>query len=174
MTLDAKTAEMIRDQQVNMYENEAKNTLKVLKAIPNSKLDFKPHPKSMGMKELAWHAVTAEQMFAGGIVKGGFGKENMPADVPKEAPNSADGIAQAYERLTALRVAELRAAKGETLAKELNFFDVMKMPAINYLQMSTCHSIHHRGQLTVYLRLVDAKVPSTYGPSADDNPFEKK
>src|SRR5258708_33129464 len=98
----------------------------------------------------------------------------MHADTPKELPNTAEAIAQDYERLTAARVAELRNAKGETLAKELNFHDVMKMPAINFLQISTNHTIHHRGQLTVYLRLVDAKVPSTYGPSADDNPFEKK
>ena len=174
MSLNAQMAEQIRDGLVKAYEHESQTTLKVIKAVPNDKLAFTPHAKSMSMNELVWHTVVAEQMFLGGILKGAFGKETLPTDLPKDPPKTITEIASVYEKLTAARISELKSASGEMLGKELNFHDFMKMPAIHFLQICMNHTIHHRGQLTVYLRLVDAPVPSVYGPSADDNPFAKK
>ena len=62
-------------------------------------------------------------------------------------------------------------AKGEDLVKEINFMNVFNWPAVTFAQLSGNHTIHHRGQLSVYLRLLDVPVPSIYGPSADENPF---
>ena len=173
MGLSTSAAEQTRDQLIQCFENESKITLKVIRAIPTDKLNFKPHTKSMGMGELVWHLIQAEQMFIGGMLHGAFGKETLPSDIPKEQPATTEAIAQSYEKLCMARIGELKAARGEVLAKELNFHNFMIMPAIQFLQVSLNHSIHHRGQLSVYLRLVDAKVPSIYGPSADDNPFAK-
>ena len=56
---------------------------------------------------------------------------------------------------------------GEALASTLNLFDMMKAPAVNFLGMALKHSVHHRGQLSTYLRAMGGKIPGIYGPSAD-------
>lgn len=169
MSLSAQAASQVRDQLLKGFDSESKVTLKVLRAIPNDKLDFKPHVKSMSMGELAWHTAQSEHMFIEGILKGSFGKD-VHGEKPAQ-PRTVTEIADIYEKQTAQGIAALKELSGDALAKELNFYDFMIMPAIQFLNITMNHSIHHRGQLTVYLRLVDAKVPSTYGPSADDNPF---
>ena len=60
---------------------------------------------------------------------------------------------------------------GDACAKVLDFFGMMQMPAVVFLQLCIKHSVHHRGQLSAYLRPMGGKVPSIYGPSADENPL---
>ena len=67
--------------------------------------------------------------------------------------------------------AALTTLKGEDLVKELNFMNAFIWPAVNFAQLSSNHTIHHRGQLTMYLRAINVPVPALYGPSADENPF---
>jgi uncharacterized damage-inducible protein DinB len=89
-----------------------------------------------------------------------------------DVPATFAEIVEAYERNTPENIATLGATDGESLAKVLNFQGFIKLPAVLFLQLVINHTIHHRAQLTVYLRLVDAFVPSTYGPSADELPIE--
>jgi uncharacterized damage-inducible protein DinB len=63
---------------------------------------------------------------------------------------------------------ELRAAPADTLAKEVDFFGMMKAPAVVFLAMAQNHSVHHRGQLAAYLRAMGSAVPAIYGGSADE------
>jgi uncharacterized damage-inducible protein DinB len=63
---------------------------------------------------------------------------------------------------------QVKAMTPEQLATEVDFFGVMKMPAVGLLSMALRHSIHHRGQLSSYLRAMGGKVPGIYGPSADE------
>src|SRR5579862_3122344 len=174
MPLPAQVALQMRDQLVEEFQRESATTQKVLKAIPAGKLDFKPHPKSMAFGDLAWHIVGTDSFFVTGIANGVFEMGKTSADVPKERPNSVDGIVSIHEKLTAKRVSDLKNLSGETLGKDVDFAGMAKLPAIAYMRWCISHDIHHRGQMSVYLRLVDAKVPSIYGPSADENPFEKK
>ena len=67
-------------------------------------------------------------------------------------------------------MAKLKAMSGEQLAKSMPFFGIMNYPAVVYLQFLNNHMIHHRGQLSTYLRAMNAHVPSIYGGSADE-PF---
>ena len=63
---------------------------------------------------------------------------------------------------------------GEDASKVIDFMGVFQQPAVGFVTMAINHTIHHRGQLSSYLRPMGAKVPAIYGMSADDNPFEKK
>jgi uncharacterized damage-inducible protein DinB len=112
-------------------------------------------------------------MFSHGICKGAFEMGKGHPEFPKQRPTSTDALAQAHEKWTAQVVNDLKRLSGEQLAKELDFAGIAKLPAIAYMRWCISHDIHHRAQLSVYLRLVDAKVPAIYGPSADDNPFQK-
>jgi uncharacterized damage-inducible protein DinB len=172
--MPAQVATQLRDQLVEEYQRESVTTQKVLKAIPSNKLDFKPHAKSMALGDLAWHLVSADAMFVSSLVNGKFEMGKNTSGFPKERPNSVDAIVSAHEKWTAKNVADLKSLSGDQLARELDFAGVAKLPAVAYMRWCISHDIHHRAQLSVYLRLVDAKVPSIYGPSADDNPFEKK
>ena len=76
-----------------------------------------------------------------------------------------------YEAQSAANHARLKALSGEDLTRTVMFHGGVGMPAIAFLQLMLTHSAHHRGQLSAYLRPMGAKVPSIYGPSADEDPF---
>ena len=172
MRMTPETAGTMRDDLTASLVHESSITLKVLRAIPTEALDYRPHSKSMSMSELAWHVVRSESWFIHSLLSGAFVTGGSAPGVPEQRPSTIDAIAAAYETLTGTRLEELRAADGQTLAREVDFMGIISLPAVKFLNLCIYHSIHHRGQLTVYLRLVDAPVPSTYGPSADDNPYE--
>jgi uncharacterized damage-inducible protein DinB len=90
----------------------------------------------------------------------------MPA-----APDSSQEIASRYESGLTAALAKVKALNGAQLAKPINFMNVFEMPAVIYLQFLNNHCIHHRGQLSTYLRAMNAHVPSIYGGSADE-PFQ--
>jgi uncharacterized damage-inducible protein DinB len=70
-------------------------------------------------------------------------------------------------------IEKLSALTPEEAARILDFYGFMQMPAAGFVDMAMRHSIHHRGQLSAYMRPMGGKVPSIYGPSADENPFAK-
>ena len=160
------STQAVRDRFIDEFKSEAAITQRVLKALPPKRAAYRPHKKSMNLGDLAWHIVTAESWFIGGMLRGSF-DNGMPADVPKKAPKNFKAMAGVHKHLTAARVRELKRAKPAALAKRTNFFGMAKLPALEYMRWNISHTIHHRGQLCVYLRLVKAKVPSVYGPSAD-------
>jgi uncharacterized damage-inducible protein DinB len=77
-----------------------------------------------------------------------------------------DAIARYNERVPAA-MERVKALSGEDLVRQLDLLGVMQMPAIHFLSMAIKHSVHHRGQLSTYLRPMGGKVPGIYGPSAD-------
>ena len=78
----------------------------------------------------------------------------------------ADAVARYREKVPAA-LARVRAMSGEQLSQTIDFFGAIQMPALNFLQMAVKHSVHHRGQLSTYLRAMGGRVPGIYGPSAD-------
>ena len=147
-------------------ERELETTRKMLAAIPENQLDFKLGDKGRTTRELAWHLVASDAWFADGIASADFSQpeKEMPANV------SVKDILAEYDRMPA-RVEKLKTLSGDDLAKEINFFGVMQLPNVLYLNFLNNHSIHHRGQLSTYLRAMNARVPSIYGGSADE-PFQ--
>ena len=147
-------------------EREYPVTRKVLAAIPQGQLDFKLGEKGRTTRELAWHLAASEAWFAEGAASADFSAPE--ATMPPQA--TVADIVALYEKMPAL-IASIRSLPGEQLAKVVPFFGVMNMPNVMYLGFMNNHSIHHRGQLSSYLRAMNAHVPSIYGGSADE-PFE--
>src|SRR4051794_37369575 len=123
--MNLQTAEMFREALLEKFRDSVDRTIKVLAAIPPAKLDYKPHGKSMSMKDLAWHTVTAESWFIGGIAGNGWGKEDAtPSDVPKQAPGTVAEIVEDYTRLSAARSAQIKSLSAAHLARDVDFMGV--------------------------------------------------
>ena len=145
-------------------EQEAKTTRKVLAAVPAGHEDYRPHEKSMSTLELCWHLASTEVWFYNSIADGAFksGDGKMPENI-----KSASDVIAYYDEAHPAALARLRALDAESAAKVIDFMGVMQFPAVVFIGFASNHAIHHRGQLSVYLRPMGAKVPSIYGPSGD-------
>ena|ERR1700682_3655416 len=139
-------------------------TRKVIEAIPLDKGDYRPEPVSKTALELAWHIVAAEKRFLEGIAGGEF--DFTPINRPDSVKNSAD-IARWYGDMFQSALGRVKQLSPEQLNKVLDFRGLFQLPAVAFLQFSLNHSIHHRGQLSVYLRPAGGKVPAIYGESYD-------
>jgi uncharacterized damage-inducible protein DinB len=160
-------AKAIANVLLSGVEREYPTTRKVLAAIPESQLDFKLGEKGRTARELAWHLAASEVWFADGVASGDFSKPEAP--MPANA-RVAD-IVGYYEQEMPAHIARIKALSADDLGKPVNFFGVMNDPNVLYLGFLTNHSVHHRGQLSTYLRAMNAHVPSIYGGSADE-PFQ--
>lgn len=157
-----------KEQFLQTWQQEHATTAKVMRAIPEGKLDFKPTAKVMSARELAWHLVGAERFFVEGCLAG---KIELAAGPP--APATLREILSAYDRQLPELVGALRAADDRLLARTIHMPVGPKqtgdLPVMAVLWMGVVmHACHHRGQLSTYLRLMEAKVPSIYGPSGDE------
>jgi len=147
-----------------MMDREHRTTRAVIEAVPTSKWDYRCDANSRTALELAWHIVAAEKRFLEGIVNGQFNFE--PIHRPDSVQTSA-GIGQWYEEMFQSVFARLQKLSGEQLTKSVDFRGMFQQPAVMYCQLALNHSIHHRGQLSAYLRPCGAKVPAIYGESYD-------
>jgi uncharacterized damage-inducible protein DinB len=160
-------AELIQE-----FEAEAKTTRRVLERVPSDKLAWTPHTKSMSLGRLAMHLATAPAAISTWPIgdQYEFKGDKTPAPTSTEQIVAAHdkGIEQVKANLQKIGDAGLGAswtgtAGGKTL---------MTMPKAGLLRaLLMNHTYHHRGQLSVYLRLLDVPVPPIYGPSADESPF---
>lgn len=144
-------------------KNEYGVTKKIIEAIPLDKGDYRPDPVSKSALELARHIVAAENAFLDGIASGEF---NFSLPKPESLNNSAE-VARWYEETFNANIARVSQLSAEQLLKVVDFRGFFQFPAIVYVQFTMNHTIHHRGQLSTYLRPMGAKVPSIYGESYD-------
>ena len=149
-----------------VIEREHGTTRKVIAAIPEDKCNYQPDPKSKSALDLAWHLAGSEWFFCRIALDGA-----MPVRDPGRPENvkTPADVLKFYDETVAAAKAELKNLTPEQCAKRVDFFGMFEMPAVAYLNLLTNHSAHHRGQLSVYLRPMGAKVPSIYGPSADED-----
>jgi len=145
-------------------KTEHQTTKRVIEAIPLDNGDYRPDAVSKSALELAWHIVAAEKRFLGGIPMGAF--DFTPIHRPESIKNSA-GIAAWFDETFAASLQQLEGIGGEPLAKMVDFRGLFQLPAVGFIQLALNHTIHHRGQLSMYLRPMGAKVPSIYGESYD-------
>jgi uncharacterized damage-inducible protein DinB len=145
-------------------KREHATTKQVIEAIPADKGDYRPEPIAKSALELAWHIAAAEERFLGGIAAGGF--DFTPNHRPESITSSA-GIALWYAESFNKNMNLLSRLSGEQLAKILDFRGLMQLPAVAYITFTLHHSVHHRGQLSTYLRPMGGKIPSIYGESYD-------
>ena len=143
-------------------------TRKVLEAVAETHLDYRPDPKARGALDLCWHIVASELWFMESLLAGEFGMEE-PAR-PPEIRTPRDAIAW-YEQRAPDLLRKIQAVPGERWVTPVSFFGLYNFPLGLYLEFLVVHSVHHRGQLSTYLRPMGARVPAIYGGSADE-PFE--
>jgi uncharacterized damage-inducible protein DinB len=157
-------AEFILGLALPTLKTEHQTTKRVIEAIPLDRGDYRPDAISKTALELAWHIVAAEKRFLSGIHAGAF--DFNPIHRPESITNSA-GIAAWFDESFAANLQKLEELSGELLAKLIDFRGMFQRPAAAYLQLALNHTIHHRGQLSMYLRPMGARVPSIYGESYD-------
>jgi uncharacterized damage-inducible protein DinB len=159
------------------FDQEMANTRRTLERVPEDKFGWKPHPKSGTMIWLAGHVANIP----------GWAKETMerdsldiapPGQPPRQAevPKSRKELLELFDRNFAAGRAALSRASDDRLMKPWSLLaggkTIFTMPRAAVLRSFVMnHMIHHRAQLTVYLRLNDVSVPGLYGPSADENTF---
>lgn len=145
-------------------KNESQLTKKVIEAVPADKSDYRPDPISKSAIEMVRHIAAADVHFLEAVITGQFSKGAVL--VPAELKTPAE-IAAWYEQRHAAKTEALTELTGEQLIKIVNFRGPFQQPAVMWLMLGLHHTIHHRGQLSSYLRSMGAKVPSIYGESYD-------
>ena len=159
---------------LNELRQEAEPTTRLLERVPEDRLDWRPHPKSMTLGQLALHVAAIPGDLSRLAQLEEFDASN--ADFEPPAPESKMAIATALKKSlddAAEYLGALSAVQaGATWRLTLRGSEVFVMPRAALLRsLILNHWYHHRGQLTVYLRLPDVAVPVVYGRTADENPF---
>lgn len=154
----------LHDVLLASLKNEYRVTKSVLEAIPASNADYRPDPNAKSALELAWHIATAEIRFYETILNGSF--DSSPRPRPELIKTPAD-IAAYYAAEFEKNFAKLAQFRGEALVKMVDFRGLFQLPAVAFAQVAMSHSIHHRGQLSTYLRPMGGRVPAIYGESYD-------
>ena len=161
------------DGMLQEHEQETQTTRRVLERVPGNQLAWRPHERARTLGELALHVA----MVPGGVA------ELVASPSPAQAPQFTDpspksvselipaldqSIAKARRVLGGMNDATLLAT-WRLMQGDRELFAVPRIAMLRSVMLN--HWYHHRGQLLVYLRLLDVPVPSVYGPSADENPF---
>jgi uncharacterized damage-inducible protein DinB len=144
--------------------NEQRITASVIEAVPPEKCDYRPDEISKCAMELAWHITATEMRFMDSVAAGEFDLNPIPR--PESIRKPADLIAW-YKENSEPRLRKLEDTTAEQLVKTVDFRGRLQLPAVMYLNIMLHHSVHHRGQLSAYLRPMGAKVPAIYGESHD-------
>jgi uncharacterized damage-inducible protein DinB len=163
--MDSTNAKAVADFLIADFGHEMQTTLRVLGAVPDGRLDYRPDPKSKTGLGLVRHIALEDDWLLNCIANGTFTPPPDDSDACG-IMNPADAITRYKEQVPAA-LTRVRSLSGEALAGTLNLFDMMQAPAVTFLAMALKHSVHHRGQLSTYLRAMGGTVPGIYGPTAD-------
>lgn len=163
-----------RDALLPEFDHEMANTRKHLERVPDGKFDWKPHAKSFSLGHLATHLAEIPHWTALTIDKDEL--DLAPVGAPPYKPTVArtqQEVLATFDKNVAAARAAIAKAEDAHLLKPWSLLmggkNLMTMPRIAVLRsFILSHTIHHRAQLGMYLRLNDIAVPSTYGPSADE------
>lgn len=155
------------------FDHEMQTTRRTLERVPEDKLTWKPHQKSMTMGQLATHLATLNHWAEAILGTESFDVSTAP---PNPELKSRSEILAAFDTNTANARKAIAAATDGELLKPWSLVSagktVFSLPRVATLRsFILSHGIHHRGQLSVYLRLNNVPVPSIYGPSADEGSF---
>ncbi len=163
----------IKDALLPEFDHEMATTRRLLERLPEAEFAWKPHDRSMALGQLAGHIANLPQWCSATLTSTVFDLDSLPVDTRPQLPASRaavieefDGkVAAARNRLTSTTDAEFMTPW--TLKK--GGHEVFTLPRISAIRSFVMnHLIHHRGQLSVYLRLKDVPLPSIYGPTADE------
>jgi uncharacterized damage-inducible protein DinB len=164
----------VKEAMLEELHEEAERTKRVLERIPADKLAWKPHAKSMSLGQLAMHLATAPGNLPRVIEADEFDVGERRFETPQ--PASKDEILAAFEQSAGIAgeyvkglTDEKAMGKWRVVSKGREVFNKPRYAMLRSILFN--HLYHHRGQLSVYLRLLDVPVPVIYGRSADEDPF---
>ncbi len=157
---------------ISELQHEGRVTETVLERVPADRFSWKPHEKSRSLGALAVH-IAATPM---GIAAMLNPDEAAPPNAPDTLPSSTEELLEIHRKSIQKATETLESWDDERLMQEWRMVageqTLMAQPRIAMVRsLMMNHLYHHRGQLSVYLRLLDIPVPPIYGPSADENPF---
>lgn len=161
-------------QFLSELEQEFIATQNLLNILPESQLEFRPHEKAMTLGQLALHVATIPDRNLG-FAKDG--KVETEVIVQHPLPQSKQEVLDAFSK-SKEAVSSILDENENTFWLQENWklirsgASIAEMPTVAFVRTFVLnHFVHHRGELTTYLRILDQKIPSIYGPSADVNPF---
>jgi uncharacterized damage-inducible protein DinB len=165
-----KERPVIKDSLLAEYDHEVATTRKLIERVPPDKLAWKPHGRSMSLGSLALHLASLPTWATTILEQPSFDLETAPPNPPE--PGAKADIVECFDRSTAAARGALDRSDVELVAHwtlTRGGQEVFTMPRVAAFRSFVLnHLIHHRGQLSVYLRLNDVPVPAIYGPSADE------
>jgi uncharacterized damage-inducible protein DinB len=150
------------------WEFETDNTVKLLKALPKDQYDFRPDADGRSLGELAWHLAEVDAYMTNGISNGtlAIGSGRPPGI---ERPRTIEALVPNFERVHREAVERVKKLTPEDLGRQIPFFNGHPIAIRDILWGAVLHhSIHHRAQLHLMVRLAGAVPPSMYGPSRED------
>jgi uncharacterized damage-inducible protein DinB len=149
---------------VDTYASEINKTAAVWSELPDDRLDFRPHPRSSAVREVLAHQLLSERRFFAEFI----GLTEPPAEqvLPAGTPTSASAYVERLVTLARPRLGGIAAGDEVFWLDEVPFFDVSRQ-RIWVFWRRLLHTAHHRAQVGLDLRLLESRVPATYGPTAD-------
>jgi uncharacterized damage-inducible protein DinB len=163
------------EAMLNEFRQEAETTRRVLERVPADKLTWKPHPKSMSLGQLAIHTASIPGRLGYIVTQQDRLEVNPEAFIPVP-PKDLKEVHDTFEQSCKDAEGYLQGLSDQAAMADWTLM-VQGQPAFTLPRIAVLRSImlnhwyHHRGQLSVYLRLLDVPVPIIYGRSADENPF---
>jgi len=151
---------------LKVWDLEAERTVRVLRALPRDKYDFRPDPDGRSLGELAWHLAEGDAYNSYGVEQGNFTREMRPPGI--ERPKQLEALAPGYERVHREAAARIRKMVPEDLERTIRFFTGEDLSGEEILWGAIFHNIHHRGQLCLMCRLAGGVSPSIHGPNREE------
>jgi uncharacterized damage-inducible protein DinB len=152
---------------LTFWNREANKTADLLRTLPADQYDFRPDPQARSLGELAWHLAEVDAYTTWGIEQGGFQLGLRPPGI--ERPRSIEVLAPGYQRVHAEAVERVGKLTPADLDRQLRHFTGNELSIRDLLWGAVLfHMIHHRGQLSILVRLAGAAVPSIYGPNREE------
>ncbi|HEX8143713.1 MAG TPA: DinB family protein [Pyrinomonadaceae bacterium] len=155
-------------------KHEAATTRKMLERVPQDSLTWQPHEKSMTLGRLAAHIAGLPLLLVAALEHDEYDTNELRAQSPPA--DNVSSMLEAFDRSIAAALELLKTLSGERLLTPWRYrngeqllFEMPRIAVIRFVVLN--HIVHHRGQLSVYLRLRDVPLPSVYGPTADESPF---
>ena len=156
---------------ISVWEEEHRKTMSVLKSLPSDEYEFRPDPQGRSLGELAWHLAEHEGYLTLAASVGSFDPsgEALPE---LQRPLSVPELAPAFDKVHELAVARVRGLSPEEMKIMISIGEDPEASVENLLWTSMLFAeIHHRGQLTILVRLAEGTVPPIYGPNREQRPL---
>jgi uncharacterized damage-inducible protein DinB len=165
----------MKDALLAEYDHELATTRKLLERVPDAEFGWKPHPKSMTLGQLAGHVANIPFWCSATLDAPFYDLEIKRPEAGLDPPPSRDELLREFDKkVAAARASLAKASDAEMMAMwslksgDHVHFSMPRVSAVRTFVMN--HLIHHRGQLSVYLRMKDVPLPPIYGPTADEQP----